>query len=100
MTDDTATAFATACGSYPAALALRLSGAYRLSDAGLLALLRSMPSLRELALPQCSRLVGPAVEQFPALVPGLRWVGARRGCGVRTGQRVMRQALDFAYNSP
>ena len=39
---------------------------------GLLALLRSMPALQELALPQCSRLEGPAIQSLPQLVPQLR----------------------------
>ncbi|GAB4823302.1 hypothetical protein N2152v2_010348 [Parachlorella kessleri] len=72
LTDDTAATFAGAIGGYPAATSLRLSGAYCLSDKGLVALLRGMRSLHELSLPQCSRLAGPALEQLPSLVPNLR----------------------------
>ena len=51
---------------------LALGGAYRLTDDGLLHILRVAPNLDELHLPQCCRIQGPALEALPALTPNLR----------------------------
>ena len=51
---------------------LGLGGAYRLTDAGLSKILKAVPNLQELHLPQCCRLQGPALQQLPTLTPKLR----------------------------
>lgn len=71
FTDAVARALA-AYGGCSALQSLRLAGAYRLSDAGLAALLPRLPALTALALPQCSRLEGAVIEQLPSLAPQLR----------------------------
>lgn len=50
---------------------LALGGAYRLSDAGLLELLKASPNLEELHLPQCSRIQGSTLEILPQITPKL-----------------------------
>jgi hypothetical protein len=80
-------AAAVAAGGVLSSLtSLHLGGAYRLGDAGLLALLRAAPSLRELQLPLCSRLEGPAVEALPVAGPRLRALdlGGCRGLSAAT----------------
>ena len=44
----------------------------------LLQALSVLPHLSTLAVPQCSRLVGAAIERLPSLVPELRWEGGHR----------------------
>jgi len=51
---------------------LRLTGAYRLSDEGLISVLQRTPKLLSLGLPQCSRIAGPAIEALPQLTPNLK----------------------------
>ena len=51
---------------------LSLGGAYRISDRGLLAILKVCPNLEELYLPQCIRIEGSALEQLPYLTPKLK----------------------------
>ena len=50
----------------------------------LLQALSVLPRLSTLAVPQCSRLVGAAIERLPMLVPDLRW-----GEGARTEHRLL-----------
>ena len=52
---------------------LALGGAYRLTDEGLLSILKVASKLEELRLPQCSRIQGPALEMLPSLTPDLRF---------------------------
>ncbi|KAL6771752.1 hypothetical protein ACKKBG_A27680 [Auxenochlorella protothecoides x Auxenochlorella symbiontica] len=70
MTDATARRLAAA-GPFLALRTLRLAGAYRLGDEGLLALLRACPALRTLGLPESSRLTGQALERWAEEGPGL-----------------------------
>jgi hypothetical protein len=56
--DDRAAAAVARAGPLPALRVLRLAGAYRLSDEGLLALLGAAPGLTELAVPSAPRLTG------------------------------------------
>jgi len=78
---------------------LRLGGAYRLTEAGLAALLARAPALEALALPQCSRLTGTFLASLPAGLrrapetaargrrrgPGGAAARGRRGAGAREG---------------
>jgi hypothetical protein len=57
FTDEAAAALAEA-GPLQQLRVLRLGGAYKLNDAGLLALLQAAPGLQELAVPSASRLTG------------------------------------------
>jgi hypothetical protein len=61
-----------AAGQLPALRVLSLGGAYRLSDDGLLTLLRAAPGLQELHLAQCCRIEGTALQQLPSLTKGLK----------------------------
>ena len=67
-----AAAALTSGGELSGLTSLELGGAYRLTDAPLLDVLRAAPALTELRLPQCPRISGAAIEQLPALVPNLR----------------------------
>jgi hypothetical protein len=60
FTDEAAAALAEA-GPLQQLRVLRLGGAYKLNDAGLLALLQAAPGLQELAVPSASRLTGALV---------------------------------------
>jgi hypothetical protein len=71
MTDVVATSLSSQ-GVLSSLKYLRLTGAYRLSDQGLIALLKKAPKLLSLGLPQCSRITGPAVEALPQLSPNLK----------------------------
>lgn len=51
---------------------LSLGGAYRLTDTGLSAILQAVPNLKELHLPQCCRIQGPALQKLPSLTPNLQ----------------------------
>jgi DNA repair protein RAD7 len=70
---------------------LRLTGAYRLSDEGLVSVLNRTPELLSLGLPQCSRIVGPAIEALPQLTPNLKEldVAECRGLGATTLTRAI-----------
>lgn len=85
LTDSVAADIATR-GVLSSLKSLRLSGAYRLSDEGLIKLLRKAPNLTSLALPQCSRIEGPSIEVLPQLVPQLQCLnlGECRGLGFST----------------
>ena len=50
---------------------LVLSGAYRLTDEGIMKILKRAAELRTLRLPQCSRIEGNAVLHLPQLTPKL-----------------------------
>jgi hypothetical protein len=65
--------------------ALRLGGAYRLSDAGLQDLLAAAPRLLELGLPQASRITGAAVMALPQLAPQLRVLDLSECRGIDAG---------------
>ena len=71
---------------------LRLSGAYRLSDEGLMHVLRKAPNLSSLSIPQCSRIEGPAIEALPQLVGKLRHlnIGECRGLGFSSIEAAVR----------
>jgi hypothetical protein len=71
MTDTTATSLSSQ-GVLSSLKHLRLTGSYRLSDTGLIAVLNKTPGLTSLGLPQCSRITGPAVEALPQLTPNLK----------------------------
>jgi len=81
LTDAAAEAVAKG-GVLSALTCLRLSGAYRLSDAGLVSLLSLAPVLQELAMAQCSRLEGPAIERLPELTPKLKVLNLAQCRGV------------------
>lgn len=63
---------AAARGGFSGLKSLRLSGAYRLGDDSILALLSRVPGLQTLALPHCSRVEGSFLESLPRLLPQLR----------------------------
>jgi hypothetical protein len=63
FTDEAAAALA-AVGPLQQLRVLRLGGAYKLNDGGLLALLQVAPGLQELAVPSASRLTGVRREGF------------------------------------
>ena len=67
-----AAAALTSGGALSGLTSMELGGAYRLTDAPLLDILRAAPVLTELRLPQCPRITGAAIEQLPTLVPNLR----------------------------
>ena len=73
---------ASASGRLPGLRVLSLGGAYRLSDAGLVTLLRAAPGLEEVHLAQCCRVEGDALQQLPELAGELRcrhvWVQGHR----------------------
>ena len=56
---------------------LTLRGAYRLNDASLCSILRNMPNLQLLRLPQNCLLTQDSIKQLPALVPLLRSVSCQ-----------------------
>lgn len=68
-----AAAAALAGAPLPNLRVLRLGGAYRLTDTGLLAVLKQAPKLQELHLPQCSRIDGSSLQQLRRLTPELRY---------------------------
>ena len=69
---EAAAAAMTAAGPLDKLQVLTLRGAYRLTDAALCGLLRNMPNLQVLRLPQNSLLSEESIKQLPALVPLLR----------------------------
>ncbi len=71
LTDATAQAL-TSAGELTGLRVLALGGAYRLGDAGLLAILRRAPALQVLRLPSCCRVTEEAIKQLPSLVPHLK----------------------------
>ena len=71
LTEATAAALAAA-GPLDRLQALTFRGAYRLTDAALCSILRNMPNLQVLSLPQNSLLTGESINQLPSLVPLLR----------------------------
>ncbi|KAF6264728.1 hypothetical protein COO60DRAFT_17560 [Scenedesmus sp. NREL 46B-D3] len=70
FTDEAAAALAGA-GPLQQLRVLRLGGAYKLNDAGLLALLQASPGLQELTVPSASRLTGSFLCRLPAAAPQL-----------------------------
>ena len=75
LTDSTADALAAA-GPLVQLRELTLRGAYRLNDASLCKIVRNMPNLQVLRLPQNSLLTEDSIKQLPSLVPLLRSVSA------------------------
>jgi DNA repair protein RAD7 len=67
FTDEAAAVLAEA-GPLQQLRVLRLGGAYKLNDAGLLALLQAAPGLQELAVPCASRLTGALSCRVPSLL--------------------------------
>lgn len=81
--DPAVAALCSAAGEeLPTLRVLSLGGAYRLSDGGLVTLLRAAPGLEELHLAQCCRIEGGALQQVPKLNKGLRCVYVSLRCGV------------------
>lgn len=64
--------------------AMRLHGAYKLSDAGLARALEAAPGLERLAVPLCSRLTDAALRGLPALCGSLSSLDLS-GCGGLSG---------------
>ncbi len=75
LTDSAADALAAA-GPLDQLRELTLRGAYRLNDTSLCKILRNMPNLQVLRLPQNSLLTEDSIKQLPSLVPLLRSVSA------------------------
>ncbi|DBB02954.1 hypothetical protein WJX77_009284 [Trebouxia sp. C0004] len=71
LTESAAAALAAA-GPLDQLRELTLRGAYRLNDASLCKILRNMPKLQVLRLPQNSLLTEDSIRQLPSLVPLLR----------------------------
>ncbi len=59
-------------GKLSSLTSLRLGGAYRLYDKGLVAVLAVMPELQSLALPDAPRLTSSLPPHLPLLCPRLR----------------------------
>lgn len=78
-------------GPYQSMSSMTLGGAYRLSDTGLVTILRATPALTTLALPHASRLTGSAIEQLPSLVPRLAHMSLANCRGV--GMEELKAAL-------
>jgi hypothetical protein len=51
---------------------LRLAGAYRLSPAALVKVLKATPNVVELEVPHCTRLAGPEVLEIAEALPNLK----------------------------
>lgn len=73
LTESAAAALAAA-GPLDKLQELTLRGAYRLNDTSLCSILRNMPNLQVLRLPQNSLLTEESIKQLPSLVPLLRSV--------------------------
>eukprot|EP00879_Flechtneria_rotunda_P026293 GHRR01028028.1.p1 GENE.GHRR01028028.1~~GHRR01028028.1.p1 ORF type:complete len:517 (+),score=163.65 GHRR01028028.1:303-1853(+) len=70
FTDGAAAALAAA-GPFQHLTVLRLGGAYKLTDQGILKVLEAAPMLKELAVPSASRLTGACLDRLPAVAPQL-----------------------------
>lgn len=91
FTDAVVTTLAGQGASLPALRSLTISGAYRLGDDSLSALLKKAPKLTSLALPQCSRLTGDVVKNLPESLPLLEEIDLSECRGI--GGDVLKSSL-------
>lgn len=82
---DEAAALLAKRGPFPKLAALHLGGAYRLTDAGLQALLAAAPALQELSVPHASRVTAALVLALPQLAPQVKALDLTECRGIDAG---------------
>ena len=84
------------CGPHARLTRVSLSGAFRLTDDGLAALLASTPALTLLALPSACAIGGGAIARLPVLTPGLTSLDVTHCRGVDANALLSALALPAA----